>query len=148
MEPSLQRFIRAQERDYETALGEIKSGRKRGHWMWYIFPQIAGLGMTETSRHYAIKDIKEATAYLLHPVLGIRLTTICKALLELETNEAHAIFGSPDDLKLRSCMTLFDAVPATFPVFAQVLEKFYRGERDEKTLQLLGIKTHTKNQTI
>jgi uncharacterized protein (DUF1810 family) len=148
MEPCLQRFIRAQERDYETALGEIKSGRKRGHWMWYIFPQIAGLGMTETSRYYAINDIKEATAYLLHPVPGIRLTTICRALLEQETNEAHAIFGSPDDLKLRSCMMLFDAVPATFPVFAQVLEKFYRGERDEKMLQLLGIKTHTKNQTI
>jgi uncharacterized protein (DUF1810 family) len=84
----------------------------------------------------------------MHPELGLRLTNICKALLILETNDVYTVFGSPDDLKLRSCMTLFDAVPATFPVFAQVLEKFYRGERDEKTLQLLGIKTHTKNQTI
>jgi len=145
MEQSLQRFISAQAHDYDTALGEIKSGRKRSHWMWYIFPQIAGLGMTDISRHYAIRDITEATDFLMHPVLGVRLTHICKALLELETNDAQAVFGSPDNLKLKSCMTLFDAVPATFPVFAQVLEKFYRGERDEKTLLLLGIKTHTKN---
>jgi uncharacterized protein (DUF1810 family) len=139
----LQRFTSAQERDYETALAEIKGGQKRSHWMWYIFPQVAGLGMTDTSRYYAIANITEATDFLTHPELGVRLTNICKALLALETNDAHAVFGSPDDLKLKSSMTLFDAVPATFPVFAQVLDKYYAGERDEKTLQLLGLKTHT-----
>lgn len=137
---NLKRFKDAQLRDYDTALAEVKEGRKRSHWMWYIFPQIAGLGMTEISRQYAIKDISEASAYLLDEELGVKLTNICKALLLLETNDAHAIFGSPDDLKLKSSMTLFDAVPATFPVFGQVLDKFYKGERDSRTLDLLGIK--------
>lgn len=108
--------------------------------MWYIFPQIAGLGTTEIAGYYAIKDMDEATRYLMDDELGVRLTTICKALLTLETNDARQIFGSPDDLKLRSSMTLFDAVPATIPVFGQVLDKFYLGERDQRTLQLLGIK--------
>jgi len=120
MGQDLQRFRDAQDRDYEIALRELKGGRKKGHWMWYIFPQFAGLGMTEVSRYYAIKDIAEAGELLMDQELGLRLTTICKALLELETNDSHAVFGSPDDLKLRSSMTLFDAVPATFPVFAQV----------------------------
>ena len=133
----LKRFFDAQRRDYDSALTEIKSGRKRSHWMWYIFPQIAGLGMTETSQHYAIKDIAEATDYLMDHTLGLRLVTICKALLELDTNDALAVFGSPDNLKLRSSMTLFDAVPATFPVFGQVLDKFYHGERDQRTLDIL-----------
>jgi uncharacterized protein (DUF1810 family) len=133
----LERFREAQQRDFDTALKEIKNGRKRSHWMWYIFPQIAGLGTTETSRYYAIRDIEEATKYLLDEELGLRLADICKALLKLETNDAPAIFGSPDDLKLKSSMTLFDAVPATFPVFGQVLDKFYGGKRDEHTLQLL-----------
>jgi uncharacterized protein (DUF1810 family) len=136
----LERFKTAQEKDYETAFNEIKNGRKRSHWMWYIFPQVTGLGMTDTSRYYAIKDIKEATAYLKDETLGIRLVNICQALLALETNDANHVFGSPDDLKLKSSMTLFDAVPATFPVFAQVLDKFYNGERDQRTLQLLGLK--------
>ena len=138
-EHNLQRFINAQEQAYPRALAEIKAGKKRSHWMWYIFPQIAGLGMTEISQHYAIRDIHEATDYLMEPTLGVRLTNICKALLELETNDAYEIFGSPDDLKLKSSMTLFDAVPATFPVFGQVLDKFYQGERDKRTLHLLGI---------
>lgn len=133
----LERFKKAQENDYDVALSEIKSGHKRSHWMWYIFPQIAGLGMTETSRYYAIKDIREATDYLLDTELGLRLITISRALLELETNDPHAVFGSPDDLKLKSSMTLFDAVPATFPVFEQVLDKFFRGERDSRTVELL-----------
>lgn len=133
----LERFKKAQENDYSIALNEIKSGRKRSHWMWYIFPQVAGLGMTETSRHYAIKDMREATDYLLDTELGLRLVTICNALLKLETNDPYAIFGSPDDLKLKSSMTLFDAVPATFPVFSEVLDKFYAGERDLRTLELL-----------
>jgi uncharacterized protein (DUF1810 family) len=140
MKEHLQRFKTAQDRDYDTALAEIKGGRKQGHWMWYIFPQITGLGMTEMSRFYAIKDIAEAGDLLMDPELGLRLTMICKALLELETNDPHAVFGSPDDLKLKSSMTLFDAVPATFPVFSRVLDKFYRGERDERTLEILGIK--------
>lgn len=136
----LERFKEAQARDYNNALSEIKSGRKRGHWMWYIFPQIAGLGMTDISRHYAIKDIQEATDYLMDQELGLRLTEICKALLQLESNEANAIFGSPDDLKLRSSVTLFDAVPATFPVFKQVLDKFYDGIPDPRTLETLTSK--------
>lgn len=133
----LERFKEAQARDYEIALGEIKNGRKRSHWMWYIFPQIAGLGMTDVSKHYAIKNLQEATDYLMDQELGVRLIGICRALLELESNDAHAIFGSPDDLKLKSSMTLFDAVPATFPVFGQVLDKYFGGKRDERTLQLL-----------
>lgn len=133
----LERFKKAQENDYDVALNEIKSGHKRSHWMWYIFPQVAGLGTTETSRYYAIKDIREATNYLLDTELGLRLITISRALLELDTNDPHAVFGSPDDLKLKSSMTLFDAVPATFPVFDQVLDKFYGGERDSRTIELL-----------
>jgi uncharacterized protein (DUF1810 family) len=140
----LERFKEAQEKDYKTAFDEVSDGRKRGHWMWYIFPQIAGLGMTETSRFYAIKSIEEATDYLTDETLGVRLIDICKALLKLGTNDPHQIFGTPDDLKLRSSMTLFDAVPATFPVFGQVLEKFYRGQRDERTLQVLGIKDNKR----
>jgi len=133
----LTRFKEAQDRDYEAALAEIKGGRKRSHWMWYIFPQIAGLGSTDISKHYAIKNLQEATDYLMDQELGYRLTEICKALLALDTDDAHYIFGSPDDLKLRSSMTLFEAVPATFPVFGQVLDKFYNGERDQQTLQRL-----------
>ena len=136
----LERFKEAQERDYPTALAEIKNGHKHGHWMWYIFPQVAGLGMTDTSKYYAIKDIKEATDYLMDEDFGLKLIDICKALLEIETDEVSAIFGSPDDLKLKSSMTLFDAVPATFPVFRQVLDKFYQGGRDQRTLQLLAMK--------
>lgn len=134
----LDRFLAAQVRDYDTALAEIKSGRKRSHWMWYIFPQLAGLGMTEISRHYAIRDLGEAAAYLKHPTLGGRLILLCEALLALESDDAHAIFGSPDDLKLRSSMTLFNAVPGAPGIFQQVLDKFYQGESDEKTLALLN----------
>ena len=96
--------------------------------------------MTDTSRYYAIKDISEASDYLMDQELGLRLVNICKALLELETNNAYQILGTPDDLKLKSSMTLFDAVPATFPIFGQVLDKFYNGERDQHTLQLLRMK--------
>jgi uncharacterized protein (DUF1810 family) len=137
---NLKRFKDAQDRDYDTALAEIKNGRKVSHWMWYIFPQIAGLGTTDISQHYAINNIDEASDFLMDQELGLRLTNICKALLELETNDAYQVFGSPDNLKLRSSMTLFDAVPATFPVFGHVLDKLHGGERDQRTLQLLGIK--------
>jgi uncharacterized protein (DUF1810 family) len=134
----LTRFLTAQERDYKIALAEIKSGRKRSHWMWYIFPQIAGLGFSETSKFYAIKDQQEAEAYLQHPVLGQRLIDISKALLELEDNHATRIFGSPDDMKLKSSMTLFGALPGTDPVFAQILAKYFNGIHDWETLRLLS----------
>ena len=137
MATGLERFKEAQERDFAIALQEIKNGRKRSHWMWYIFPQLAGLGMTETSQYYAIKNMQEATDYLMDEELGTRLAEICRVLLELDTNDPHTIFGSPDDLKLHSSLTLFDAVPATFPVFGQVLDKFYSGKRDTRTLELL-----------
>jgi|SRR6185503_11173689 len=134
---SFERFVKAQEHDYAVALSELRNGRKRGHWMWYIFPQIAGLGFSDMSRHYAIKDLQEATAYLSHPVLGKRLAEISAALLSLPGNDARAIFGSPDDLKLRSSMTLFALVPAADPVFETVLKKFFDGQKDLSTLQLL-----------
>ena len=132
-ETDLKRFVHAQRDDYETALSEIKSGRKRSHWMWYIFPQILGLGFSSTSKFYAIKDRDEAVAYLCHPILGERLISISKELLKAPTDNANAIFGSPDDLKLKSCMTLFAALPNTDSVFAAVLEKFFGGIGDEKT---------------
>lgn len=135
---SLQRFLDAQATDYQQALAEIKNGRKRSHWMWYIFPQIQGLGFSETSRYYGIKDAAEATAFLAHPVLGSRLVDICQELLGLQSSDATSIFGSPDDVKLKSSMTLFAALPDANPVFQQVLDKFFSGEKDAKTLQIIG----------
>ena len=137
-EPNLQRFLDAQATDYTQALAEVKAGRKRSHWMWYIFPQVQGLGFSETSRFYGIKDLTEATAYLQHPVLGGRLVSVCEALLALPGSNATSIMGSPDDIKLKSSMTLFAAVPEAPPVFQAVLAKFFGGKHDDKTLQLLG----------
>ena len=137
MENSLQRFIDAQEKDYETALAEISQGRKRSHWIWYIFPQIQGLGFSETSKFYAIKNIDEAAEYLKHPVLGERLIRICHALIKNPGDDANKIFGSPDDMKLKSSMTLFAALPGTDPVFQTVLDKFFNGTRDNKTIEIL-----------
>jgi uncharacterized protein (DUF1810 family) len=134
---SLNRFLEAQASSYEQALSEIKSGRKRSHWMWFIFPQLQGLGYSETARFYAIEDLQEAQLYLQHPVLGARLIEISKVMLALEGKTANHILSSPDDLKLRSSMTLFAAVPGADPVFQAVLDKYYNGEADEKTLQLL-----------
>jgi uncharacterized protein (DUF1810 family) len=139
-EQHLQRFIDAQEADFDTALAEVKNGRKRSHWMWYIFPQIQGLGNSATSRLYAIRDAGEAADYLRHPVLGPRLIQISTALLGLESDNANRIFGSPDDLKLKSCMTLFALVPGADEVFGLVLDKFFGGERDGRTVQRLGEK--------
>jgi len=133
----LQRFMEAQENDYQAAFAEIKRGKKQTHWMWYIFPQVQGLGFSETSRYYAIRDIDEATAFLTHPVLGRRLIRISKKLLELETNDAQEVFGNPDDIKLRSSMTLFASVPRSDGVFERVLQKFFRGQKDNQTLALL-----------
>ncbi|SIT90022.1 DUF1810 domain-containing protein [Pontibacter indicus] len=134
---SLNRFLDAQATCYEQALSEIKSGRKRSHWMWFIFPQLQGLGYSETARFYAINDLQEAALYLQHPVLGPRLIEISKAMLALEGKTANQVLGNPDDLKLKSSMTLFAAVPGADPVFKAVLDKYYRGEEDQRTLQLL-----------
>ncbi len=136
-ENNLQRFVKAQEADYPIALAEIKRGRKQSHWMWYIFPQVQGLGYSETSRFYAIKNLQEAEAYVKHPVLGKRLIEICEALLLLTSNNATAIFGNPDDLKLKSSMTLFSRVNNSSPVFQRVLDKFFHGTPDLKTQQIL-----------
>lgn len=135
---NLQRFINAQAKDYSIALSEIKNGKKQSHWMWYIFPQIQGLGFSETSKFYAIKNIHEAKEFLNHPVLGSRLIEICNELLNLETTDPHKIFGSPDDTKLFSSMTLFSSLPETDPVFQKVLNKFFAGEKDEKTNKIIN----------
>jgi uncharacterized protein (DUF1810 family) len=136
-ENNLKRFIDAQEADYKIALSEVKNGRKQSHWMWYIFPQIQGLGFSETSKLYAIKDINEAEEFLNHPVLGSRLVHICNELLKLKSNDANKIFGSPDDLKLKSSMTLFSSLHNSNPVFQLVLEKFFNGTKDNKTLRII-----------
>jgi uncharacterized protein (DUF1810 family) len=135
----LRRFVRAQEADYPRALSEIKDGRKRTHWMWYIFPQFDGLAFSSTSKHYAIKSLAEAKAFLDHPTLGPRLLECAEAVVGVEDRSASEIFGSPDDLKLRSCATLFACVLPPGSVFDRLLAKYYRGERDGKTIQLLGL---------
>jgi uncharacterized protein (DUF1810 family) len=137
----LRRFIDAQEGVYESALSEIRSGRKRSHWMWYIFPQCEGLGSSPTSRRYAIRSLDEAKAYLRHPVLGPRLLESANVALRAQGCSASDVFGYPDDMKLRSCATLFAcASPAGSP-FEQLLDKYFGGERDEVTMGLLGFKS-------
>jgi uncharacterized protein (DUF1810 family) len=134
----LSRFVRAQQDDYERALSEITSGQKRTHWMWYIFPQLDGLAFSPTAKRYAIKSVEEARAYLEHPVIGPRLLKCAEAAVGVEGRSAAEIFGSPDDLKLKSCATLFSSVAPPGSVFDRLLEKYYRGQRDGKTLELLG----------
>lgn len=136
-ETNLKRFLDAQAGEYDRALAEIKSGRKQSHWMWYIFPQIEGLGVSEMARFYAINDLQEARDYLQHPVLGSRLIDISQALLGIEGKTANQILGSIDELKLRSSMTLFNAVTNTNPVFQAVIDKFFDGQEDPKTRALL-----------
>lgn len=133
----LNRFVHAQQGDYQRALEEIRSGRKQSHWMWYVFPQIEGLGSSPMARRYAIKSKREAEEYLRHPILGPRLRECAEAVLAVEGRSAHEIFGSPDDLKLRSCATLFAAVSPPGSVFDQVLSRYFDGRRDERTTQLL-----------
>ena len=139
----LNRFVRAQEGaeevDYKQALSEIKSGRKTSHWIWYIFPQFDGLGSSTLAKQFSIKSVAEAEAYLRHPVLGPRLTECAEAVLSVRGRSAYGIFGSPDDLKLRSCATLFACVSPAGSVFDRLLDQFFQGERDPKTLRLLGI---------
>lgn len=136
---NLDSFVSAQDNDFEIALAEVRNGRKRSHWMWYIFPQIQGLGFSETSRYYAIRDLFEAEEFMNHEVLGSRLLRISNELLQLEEMDASEIFGSPDDMKLKSSMTLFSSLDEADPVFALVLDKFFGGSKDEKTLKLLGV---------
>lgn len=133
----LNRFIEAQEKTYPDAFHEIERGKKTSHWMWFIFPQISGLGHSETARFYAIKDRKEAELYLKHPVLGKRLIAISKLLLRFNGTSAYEIFGKPDDLKLRSCMTLFNALNDTDPVFQAVIDQYFDGKGDENTLKII-----------
>ena len=134
----LNRFVRAQAEDYAQALAEIRRGEKRSHWMWYIFPQIEGLGFSSMSKRYAIKGLDEAKAYLEHPVLGPRLLEGAEAVMSVEGRTANEIFGSPDDLKLRSCATLFARVSPPGSVFERLLAKYYNGTEDAKTVRLLA----------
>ena len=134
---NLDRFVQAQEGTYAQALSEIRSGRKRSHWMWFVFPQFDGLGLSATSRQYAIKSVAEAEAYLAHAILGPRLLEISTAALNVAGRTALEIFGSPDDMKLRSCATLFATVSPAGSVFDQLLERYFGGERDQRTLRLL-----------
>jgi uncharacterized protein (DUF1810 family) len=133
----LQRFLDAQHGVYDQALAEVRNGRKRTHWMWFVFPQFAGLGFSSTAQFYAIQSAAEARAYLAHPILGPRLTECMEAALAVEGRTAHDIFGSPDDLKLRSSATLFAAVSPPDSVFERVLAKYYDGRPDAKTIELL-----------
>lgn len=134
---TLERFVLAQQDTYEHAREEIQAGRKRTHWMWFVFPQVQGLGLSDMARRYAITGPDEARAYLAHPVLGPRLLEITRALLAREGMTAHEIFGSPDDLKLRSSATLFASVSAPGSVFEQVLARYFHGEPDQATLERL-----------
>lgn len=133
----LQRFLDAQERDYARAYQELQQGKKRTHWMWYIFPQFAGLGFSATSRFYAIQSEAEARAYLQHPLLGSRLQRCMEALLAIQGRSPYDILGSPDDQKLQSCATLFAAISPSPSIFQQILDRYYQGKSDPKTLALL-----------
>ena len=134
----LNRFIEAQGESYEQALAEIRSGRKRSHWMWFILPQYAGLGSSPMSQRYAIKSLEEGEAYLRHPVLGPRLLECVEAALAIQDRSAVEVFGSPDDAKLRSSATLFAALAPAGSVFARLLDKYFDGQRDDRTLQLVA----------
>jgi uncharacterized protein (DUF1810 family) len=133
----LERFLKAQENVYEQALAEVKNGRKTSHWMWFIFPQVKGLGISETARYYSIENQKEAEDYLNHPILGKRLKEITTALLATGATDANKVFGYPDNLKLKSSMTLFASLPGSPSIFREVLEQFFNGQEDERTLALL-----------
>ncbi len=134
----LARFVHAQERVYPTVLEELRSGSKWSHWMWFIFPQIEGLGASPTSVYYSIKSAEEARQYLAHPVLGPRLRECSQILLSLQDRSAEEVFGFPDDLKLKSCMTLFESVSEDKAVFAAVLDRYFAGLRDPRTLAVLS----------
>jgi uncharacterized protein (DUF1810 family) len=134
----LGRFVAAQAGVHATALAELRAGRKRSHWMWFVFPQLAGLGSSAMARRYAIAGAAEARAYLEHPVLGARLVECAEALLAVEGRSAREIMGSPDDLKLRSCATLFARVAPPGSAFERLIDRYYGGEEDAATLRLLA----------
>ncbi|MDD3814207.1 MAG: DUF1810 domain-containing protein [Desulfocapsaceae bacterium] len=133
----LDRFTRAQEKIYVRVIDELQNGRKESHWMWFIFPQIDGLGRSPTAKRYAIKSLEEAAAYLNHPVLGQRLLQCSEALLHIHGKSASAIFGFPDVWKLRSCMTLFATIAAADSIFARVLASYFNGQPDQQTMEIL-----------
>lgn len=133
----LERFLRAQARDYEGALRELRGGRKRSHWIWYVFPQMRGLGYSRMSEYYGIDGLDEARAYMADPTLRARLLEVSQALLDLPGSDPMAVMGHPDDLKLRSCMTLFCLAAPDEPAFQQVLDKYFDGRKDPGTLKLL-----------
>jgi uncharacterized protein (DUF1810 family) len=133
----LQRFVDAQAGVYPRALEELRRGRKQTHWIWFVFPQLAGLGSSPTAQFYALRSLAEAQAYLAHPVLGPRLRESAAAVNAVEGRSAHEIFGSPDDLKFRSSMTLFQAAAPDEPVFGEALDRYFEGRADERTLALL-----------
>ena len=135
--PGLERFVEAQAPVYASVLRELGAGSKTSHWMWFVFPQLKSLGRSSTARFYGLEDRAEAAAYWRHPLLGPRLVECTRLVLATSGRSAHAIFGSPDDLKLCSCMTLFDAVAPEEPAFRSVLDRFYAGVADAATLDLL-----------
>lgn len=135
---NLQRFVDAQAGVYDRALAEIRAGHKTSHWMWFVFPQLKGLGSSPTAEHYGIVSLEEGRAYLAHPLLGPRLGEIAAAAVALEGRTARAVFGTPDDLKLRSSLTLFDAAVPNEAVFSQALDALCDGMRDARTLEMLS----------
>ena len=135
---NLARFVEAQEPAYDRALSEIRDGRKQSHWMWYMFPQFDGLGVSSTSKRYSLKSVGEAEAYLAHPVLGRRLVECAEAAFQVDGRSALEIFGSPDDMKLKSCTTLFAYVSPEGSIFHKIVDKYFRGNADEMTLRLIG----------
>jgi uncharacterized protein (DUF1810 family) len=134
---TLNRFVSAQQDIYAQAVKELHSGKKTTHWMWFIFPQIDGLGHSPTAKYYSVKNIEEAKEYAAHPVLGKRLLECCNILLETNGSSADEIFGYPDNLKLKSCLTLFNYVATGQQVFGELLKKYFGGEKDEQTLSIL-----------
>jgi uncharacterized protein (DUF1810 family) len=135
----LERFISAQDRVYSTVVGELRNGVKASHWMWFIFPQIDGLGSSPTARHYAIRSLDEADAYLAHTVLGSRLIECTDLVNSVEGNSLRQIFGSPDDMKFHSSVTLFSLIEPRRSAFEKALDKYFDGELDERTITILGI---------
>ncbi len=138
---NLVRFTEAQDSVYSTVLSELQQGKKTTHWMWFIFPQLAGLGRSPTAEFYAIKSLEEAGQYCQHPLLGARIRECSTTVLCIKGRTIENVFGFPDYLKLKSCMTLFSSLPDPDPIFAAVLDRFFHGERDSRTLELLKLPT-------
>jgi uncharacterized protein (DUF1810 family) len=134
---NLERFVEAQEPVYDSVLQELRAGQKRSHWMWYVFPQVRGLGVTSMSQRYAIGSLEEAAAYSEHPILGLRLRECTRLVMDVEGRSAEQIFGHPDNLKFRSCMTLFERSATDNAIFRDALLKYFGGQPDQLTLDIL-----------